>query len=76
MIIALKFPLVIDTETLSSFAWIKRMDILETLYSGKMSTTEIILVHEICVVQHIFKQGQNIFRIFLNSIKTMFGVYI
>lgn len=59
MIIVLKFPLVIDTETLSSFAWIKRMDILETLYSGKMSTTEIILVHEICVIQHIFRQVQN-----------------
>ncbi|GAW30616.1 hypothetical protein [Carboxydocella sp. JDF658] len=29
-------PLVLDTDVISCFAWVKRMDILEKLYSGKM----------------------------------------
>jgi len=33
-------PLVLDTDFVSSFAWVNRMDILETLYTGRMLMLE------------------------------------
>ena len=48
-------PLVLDTDILSCFAWIKRMDILEALYSGHMLVPEQVLV-ELSKVSHLRDQ--------------------
>ncbi len=36
-------PLVLDTDFVSSFAWVGRMDILATLYSGRMLLLEEVM---------------------------------
>ncbi len=36
-------PLVLDTDFVSSFAWVGRMDILEALYSGRMLLLEEVM---------------------------------
>jgi predicted nucleic acid-binding protein len=38
-----ELPIVLDSDFLSSFAWVKRLDILEALYSGRMVVLEEVL---------------------------------
>ncbi len=45
-------PLVLDADFLSSFAWVKRLDILEALYSGRMVVLEEVL-EELREVPHL-----------------------
>ena len=37
-------PLLLDTDFVSSFAWVDRMDIIEGLYSGRMIVLEEVMV--------------------------------
>jgi predicted nucleic acid-binding protein len=45
-------PILFDTDTISSFAWVNRLDILETLYSEKMFVLPEI-IYEISNVKHL-----------------------
>jgi len=45
-------PIVLDADFLSSFAWVKRLDILEGLYSGRMVVLEEVL-EELRRVPHL-----------------------
>lgn len=45
-------PIVLDADFLSSFAWVKRLDILEVLYSGRMVVLEEVL-EELRRVPHL-----------------------
>jgi len=46
-------PLVLDTDLVSSFAWIDRMDILETLFSEQMIILDEVLT-ELRRVEHLY----------------------
>ena len=45
-------PLLLDTDLVSAFAWVKRMDILESLYSGNMQIPQEVLT-ELARVPHL-----------------------
>jgi predicted nucleic acid-binding protein len=45
-------PILLDTDFLSSFAWVNRLDILEKLYSKRMIILEEVL-EELSRVQHL-----------------------
>ena len=45
-------PIILDADLLSSFAWVKRMDILERLYSKRMVVLEEVL-EELKRVSHL-----------------------
>jgi hypothetical protein len=45
-------PLLLDTDLVSAFAWVKRMDILESLYSGNMKIPQEVLT-ELARVPHL-----------------------
>jgi hypothetical protein len=45
-------PIILDSDFLSSFAWVNRMDILEGLYSGRMIVLEEVMV-ELKQVPHL-----------------------
>ncbi len=48
-------PLVVDTDFLSSFAWVNRLDILESLFSAQMLILEEVQI-EIAKVPHLSAQ--------------------
>jgi len=45
-------PILLDTDFLSSFAWVDRMDIIEGLYSKRMIALEEVMV-ELSKVPHL-----------------------
>jgi len=47
-----KPPLLLDTDLVSAFAWVKRMDILESLHSGNMQIPQEVLT-ELARVPHL-----------------------
>jgi len=51
-------PLVVDTDFLSSFAWVNRLDILERLFPAQMVLLEEVQI-EISKVPHLAKQVEN-----------------
>lgn len=53
-------PIILDSDLLSSFAWVKRLDILERLYSKRMVVLEEVL-EELKRVPHLASRvGQSI----------------
>lgn len=48
----IKPPLLLDTDSVSAFAWVKRMDVLESLYSGNMQIPQEVLT-ELARVPHL-----------------------
>jgi predicted nucleic acid-binding protein len=53
-------PIILDSDLLSSFAWVKRLDILEKLYSKRMVVLEEVL-EELQRVPHLASRvGQSI----------------
>lgn len=51
-------PLVLDTDLVSSFAWIDRMDILETLFPQQMVILDEVL-SELQRVEHLYAKVKN-----------------
>ncbi len=45
-------PLLLDTDMVSAFAWVKRIDVLNNLYSGKMKIPQEVL-NELARVPHL-----------------------
>ena len=48
-------PLVLDSDFLSSYSWVNRLDILEKLYSGRMVILDEVM-EEINRVPHLAEQ--------------------
>ena len=51
-------PLILDTDLLSSYAWVKRLDILERLYSGQMIILDEVM-EELYRVSHLAASVQS-----------------
>ena len=51
-------PLVLDTDLLSDFAWVNRLDILEKLYAKKMIVLDEVM-NELNRVEHLAKKVQH-----------------
>lgn len=56
-----ELPIVLDSDFLSSFAWVKRLDILEALYSGRMVVLEEVL-DELRRVPHLASRVESSIR--------------
>ena len=54
----IELPLVLDSDVLSSFAWVNRLDILEKLYAGKMIVLEEV-INELRKIKHIGKRVES-----------------
>lgn len=52
-------PLVLDTDLLSSFAWVDRLDILEKLYAKQMVVLDEVM-NELSRIEHLAKRVQSL----------------
>lgn len=48
----IELPLVLDSDVLSHFAWVDRLDILEKLYAKNMIVLEEV-INELSKIEHI-----------------------
>lgn len=54
----IELPLVLDSDVLSSFAWVDRLDILEKLYAKNMIVLEDV-IDELSKIEHIAKRVES-----------------
>lgn len=54
----IELPLVLDSDILSSFAWVDRLDILEKLYAKNMIVLEEV-INELSKIEHIAKRVES-----------------
>jgi len=54
----IELPLVLDSDVLSSFAWVNRLDILEKLYAKNIIVLEEV-INELSKIEHIAKRVES-----------------